>query len=99
MLSHQKATGTTESRFFSEATHCTRNLAVKIPWPKNPITSHVCTVVIALNLLSAKSLRFDGRTPKSGRRLDGWGGEDLETGRAPHQPGDPEQVDHHLQRP
>src|SRR3954453_20943245 len=36
-LSHQKATGTTEARFFSEATHWTRNLAVKTAWPRKPI--------------------------------------------------------------
>src|SRR3954451_16370738 len=36
-LSHQKATGTTESFFFSEAIHCTRNRAVKANWPRKPI--------------------------------------------------------------
>src|SRR5438128_1283241 len=35
-LSHQNATGTTEVRFFSEATHCTRNRAVKTAWPRKP---------------------------------------------------------------
>src|SRR5215207_8282213 len=38
-LSHQKATGITEFRFFSDAAHWTRNLAVKIAWPANPIAS------------------------------------------------------------
>src|SRR3954447_23081221 len=42
-LSHQKATGTTESRFFSEAIHCTRNRAVKAAWPAKPITSQAWT--------------------------------------------------------
>ena len=38
-LNHQNATGTTESRSRSEASHCTTNRAVNSAWPRNPTSS------------------------------------------------------------
>src|SRR4051794_15435406 len=59
-LSHQKATGTTESRLRSEAIHCARNLAVKINWPAKPIESQIfVSVVIAQASLAIVRAEFD----------------------------------------
>ena len=41
MEKYQKVTGTTDRPAFSEASHCTRNRAVNINWPKSPTVTQI----------------------------------------------------------
>lgn len=52
---NQNDIGITLSRRFSEAIHWTRNRMEKKAWPRNPIDSQTCSLLIARPLVSLLS--------------------------------------------
>src|ERR1041385_6478706 len=47
-LIYQNAIGTWLSDFFSEAIHCTTQRPKNSPWPRNPMASQICSIVMVI---------------------------------------------------